>query len=67
MICELKGLSGLIRGGRKFGGLGLQIQHNGYSERNIFEDSCTEEVTVAGKYIFEGGFKFLASEVRKKF
>ena len=32
-----------------------------------FEDSCTEEETAAGKAIFEGGFKFVASEVRRKF
>ena len=35
--------------------------------RNIFEDSFTEEVTGAGKAIFEGGFKFVASEARNKF
>ena len=35
--------------------------------RNIFEDSCNEEETGAGKAIFEGGFKLSASEARKKF
>ena len=35
--------------------------------RNIFEDSCTEEGTGAGKAIFEGGLNFAASESRKKF
>ena len=30
-------------GGLKFGGLGLQGQPYGYSARNIFEGSCTEE------------------------
>ena len=34
---------------------------------NIFEVSFTEEVTVSGKDIFEGGFKLSASEARKKF
>ena len=34
--------------------------------RNIFESSCTEEGTVAGKDIFEVGFNFAASEARKK-
>ena len=34
--------------------------------RNIFEDSFTEEVTEAGKAIFEGGFKFVASKARNK-
>ena len=33
---------------------------------NIFEDSFTEEVTGAGKDIFEGGFKFASSEAGKK-
>ena len=35
--------------------------------RNIFEYSCTEGGTLAGKDIFEGAFKFGASEARKKF
>ena len=35
--------------------------------RNILEDVCTEEETVAGKAVFEGGFKFSASDTRKKF
>ena len=35
---------------------------------NIFEGSFNEEGTGAGKVaIFEGGFKFAASEARKKF
>ena len=34
---------------------------------NIFEVSFTEEGTGAGKYIFEGGFKFVASEARTEF
>ena len=34
---------------------------------NIFEGSFTEEGTRAVKDIFEGGFKFEASETRKKF
>ena len=55
---------GLRIGGRTFGGLGLQVQPDGYSERNIFEYSCTEEETGAGKVIVEGGFDFAASEAR---
>ena len=35
--------------------------------RNIFEGSCTEEGTVSGKAIFEGGLKFAALEADKKF
>ena len=35
-----------------FGGLGLQVHPDGYPERNIFEDSCTEEGTESGKAIF---------------
>ena len=45
----------------------MQVQPDGYSLRNIFEDSCTEEGTGPGKAIFEGGFKFSSSEARKKF
>ena len=37
-----------------------------FSEQ-YFEDSLTEEVTGAGKDIFEKGFKFVASEARYKF
>ena len=37
-------------------------------EKEIFEGSFNEEGTGAGKAaIFEGGFKFAASEARKKF
>ena len=49
-----------------FVGLGLQGQLGGYSVRNIFEDSFTEEVMVTIKAVFEGGFTFVASEARKK-
>ena len=65
MLCGQGGLSGLLRGGRSFGGLGLQGHPDGSSEINIFDDSCTEEGTEAGEDIFEGGFKFAASEARK--
>ena len=47
--------------------LGLQGQPDVSSVRNMFEDSCTEEGTGAGKSIFEGGFKFADSEERKNF
>ena len=50
-----------------FGGLGLQGQPYGSSVRNISEGSFTEEGTVPGKDIFEGGFNFAVSEVRNKF
>ena len=50
-----------------FGGLDLQGQPDGYSEVDIFNDSCTEEGTGAGEDIFEGGFKFEASEASKYF
>ena len=35
--------------------------------RNVFEVSFTQEGTGTGKSVFEGGFKFSASEARKKF
>ena len=59
--------SSIGAGGFKFGGLGLQGQPDGSSERNIFECSFTEEVTGAGKYFLEGGSNFSASEAKKKF
>ena len=49
------------------GGLGLQGQPDGFSVRNIFEDSSIEVGMGAEKDIFEGGFKFSASETWKKF
>ena len=48
-----------------FGGLGLKVQPDGSSVGIIFEDSFNEEVTGEGNYIFELGFKFLASKERK--
>ena len=67
MVCGQGGLSGLRIGGRTFGGLGFQDHTYGYSEINIFEYSCTEEGTGAGKAIFDIKIKFSASEARKKF
>ena len=52
MICGGGGLSELLRGGRMFGGLGMQFQPDGYSVRNVFEDSLTEEGTGSGKAVF---------------
>ena len=67
MVCSQGGLSGIHRGGIKFGGLGMQ-GHPGISlVRNIFKCSFTEYGKGSGRYIFEGGFKFSASEARKKF
>ena len=43
------------------------MRPDGYSVRNIFEGSFTEEVTGAVKDIFGLVFKFAASEVRNKF
>ena len=65
VVCGQGYLSGISRGGSTFGGLGLQGQPYGYPERNILDDSCTEDGTVARKAIFEVGFKFEASEARK--
>ena len=65
MVCGHGGLSIISRGGRTFGGLGFQVQSDGSSERNIFDDLCTEEVMGAGGDIFEVVFKFAASEARK--
>ena len=67
MVCGQEGLSGLRRGGRIFGGLGLEGWPDGSSVRNIFEGSLTECVTGARNYIFDVGFKFSASEARKFF
>ena len=67
MVCEQGGISGLRILGRTFGGLVLQGQPGGSSERNIFEYSCTEEETGAVKAIFEDGFNFVTSKARKKF
>ena len=67
MVCGQGGLSILHRGGIKFDGLGLQDQPNGSSVRNVFEGLFTEKEMGAGKAIFEGGFKFEASEARKQF
>ena len=50
-----------------FGRLGTQGHPDGYSVRNILEGSFTEELTVSGKAVFEGGFKFPASKARNKF
>ena len=55
------------RGGRTFCGLGLKGQPDGFSERNIFDDSYTEKGAGSGKDIFEGGFKFATYEARKYF
>ena len=67
MVCVRGGLSAICRGGKTFGGLGLKGRPDGSSVRNIFEGSLTEEGTRAVKDIFEVGFKFAASEARKKF
>ena len=45
----------------------MQDQPDGSSMRNVFEDSCTKEVTETWKTIYEGGFKLLVSEARNKF
>ena len=67
ILCVQGAHSGLHRGGRKFGGLGLQGQPDGYPARNIFKGSFTEDRTEAGKDISEGVFKYTASDSRKKF
>ena len=67
VVCGRGGPSVIRRGGRKFDGLGLQGQPDGSSVSNIFEGLFTEKEMGAGKAIFEGGFKFEASEARKKF
>ena len=67
MVYGVGGLYRLCRRCRTFCGLGIQGQPDGYSVRNIFEGSFTEEGTGAVKAIFEGGFKVAASEARKKF
>ena len=66
MVSGQGGLSGLRKGGRYFGGLGLQVHTDGSLVRNIFADSFTEEGTGTGRDIFEGGFNFSAPEAREK-
>ena len=65
MECGRGYLSGLRRVFRTFVGLGLQCQPDGSSVINIFEVSLAEEGTGSGKAIFEGGFKFSASDSKK--
>ena len=67
MVCGRGGISELHRGGKIFGGLGLQGKTDGSSVINICKGSFTEDGTGSGKSIFEGGFKFSASEARRKF
>ena len=67
MVCGGGGISGLHRGDITFGGLDMQGQTDVSSVRNMFGVSFTEEVTGSEKDIFEGGFKFSASDSRKKF
>ena len=66
MVCGAGSISGLRGGSRTFGGLVIQDQTDGYSVKNMFEGSFTEEGTEAVKAIFEVGFKFVAYEERKK-
>ena len=65
MVYGVGSLYGIFRRVRTFCGLGIQGQPDGYSVRNMFEGSFTEEGTGSVKAIFEGGFKFAASEARK--
>ena len=67
MVYGQGGLSELRRGGRSFGGLGLQGHPDGFYLRNLFEGSFTEEGTGAGKAVFEGVFTFEASEASNNF
>ena len=66
MVYRQGGLSGLCRGGRTLGGLGLQGHSDRSSVINIFEVSFTEEGTGSEKDIFKGGFNFVTSETKKK-
>ena len=52
VVCGRGGLSGLHRGGRAFGGLGMKGQTDESLVRNIFEDSCNEEGSGSEKDIF---------------
>ena len=65
MVCVQRGISGLRIGGRTSGWFGMKGQPDGYSVRNIFEVLFTEYLMGSGKAIFEGGFKFEASEASK--
>ena len=46
MVYVRGGLSVLCRGGRTFGGLGMQGHPDGYSVSNIIESFFNEEVNV---------------------
>ena len=61
VVCGQLGFSGLQIGGITFGGLGMKDHPDGSLVRNIFKGSFTEGVTVIGKDILEGGFKFSVS------
>ena len=50
-----------------FGGLGMQGRPNLYSVSHFFEGSFNEDGTGSVKAVFKVGFKFSASEERKKF
>ena len=50
-----------------FCGLRLQGQPDRFLVSNIFKDIFSKEGTGEEKATFEGGFKFAASKVRKKF
>ena len=67
MVSGQGGLSGIRRGGRTFGWLGLKVHPDRSSVRKISEDSFTEEVTVEGNAVFEGGLKFVASGSNNNF
>ena len=67
MVCGWGDLSGIHIGVRAFGGLGMQSHPDGSSVISIFEGTFTVEGTGSGRAIFEGRFKFSASEERKKF
>ena len=58
MVCGVGDLSGIRRGCRTFGGLGMQGYYNGSSVKNIFEDSCIEEGTGVGRLYSKGGSIF---------
>ena len=66
MVCEPGGISGLHIVDKMLVGLVMQGKPDGYSVINIIEDSFTKEGKVAGKDIFEGGFKFEDSKGKEE-
>ena len=67
VLCGQEGLSGLRKGGRTFGILGLQGQLDGYLVQFYLKGSFTQQGMAEIESIFEGFFKFATSAENKFF